>query len=61
MVRDFSKHALNLYSNPNLSENRMEYCLRMIKKPAADTDEDVYPMKDDAMKPLNEFYPETDR
>ena len=54
MVRDFSKHALNLYSNPNLSEKQMEYCLRMIKKPAADTDrfrrvweKYVYPMKDD--------------
>jgi acyl-CoA dehydrogenase len=36
MVRDFSKHALQLYSKPSSTEAQMEACLRMIRKPAMD-------------------------
>ena len=36
MVRDFSKFALQLYSKTGSTEQQMELCLRMIKKPAKD-------------------------
>jgi acyl-CoA dehydrogenase len=36
MVRDFSRHALNLYSKPSSSETQMKSCLQMIKKPTTD-------------------------
>ncbi|MDB4278288.1 acyl-CoA/acyl-ACP dehydrogenase [Deltaproteobacteria bacterium] len=36
MVRDFSRHALNLYSKPSSSEKQMECCLKMIRKPVLD-------------------------
>jgi len=35
-VRDFSNFALGLYSKPMTTEAQMEYCLKMIKKPAVD-------------------------
>ena len=38
MVRDFSKFALQLYSKTSSTEKQMELCLKMIKKPAVDTD-----------------------
>ncbi|MBF0510151.1 MAG: acyl-CoA dehydrogenase [Deltaproteobacteria bacterium] len=53
MVRDFSRHALTLYSKPSSSEKQMDFCLKMIKKPVVDVDrfkrvweKHVYPMKD---------------
>jgi acyl-CoA dehydrogenase len=38
MVRDFSGHALNLYSKPSSTETQMQHCLAMIRKPIVDTD-----------------------
>ena len=35
MVRDFSRHALNLYSKPSSSEVQMEACQKMIRKPVS--------------------------
>ncbi len=34
MVRDFSKHALNLYSHPGTLRPQMDLCRQMIEKPA---------------------------
>jgi acyl-CoA dehydrogenase len=36
MVRDFSRHAVNLYGKPSSSEKQMACCLKMILKPALD-------------------------
>ncbi len=36
MVRDFSKHGLQIYSKPSSNQAQMEACLRMIRKPAVD-------------------------
>lgn len=36
MVRDFSKHALELYSKSSSSEKQMDFALKMIKKPNLD-------------------------
>jgi acyl-CoA dehydrogenase len=36
MIRDFSKFALQVYSKTSSSEQQMDYCLKMIKKPAVD-------------------------
>ena len=36
MVRDFSRHALSLYSKPSSSETQMASCLKMIRKPVLD-------------------------
>jgi acyl-CoA dehydrogenase len=36
MVRDFSRHALNLYSKPSSSDKQMTACLEMIRKPVLD-------------------------
>ena len=36
MVRDFSRHALNLYSKPSSNEKQMASCLEMIRKPLPD-------------------------
>ena len=36
MVRDLSRHALNLYSKPSSTEKQQEYCLKMIRKPEVD-------------------------
>lgn len=33
MVKDFSKHALQLYSKSSSTEKQMEFCTQMIKKP----------------------------
>jgi acyl-CoA dehydrogenase len=33
MVRDFSRHALNLYSKPSSSEAQMAACQKMLRKP----------------------------
>lgn len=35
-VRDFSNFALDLYSKPMTTDKQMEYCLKLIKKPAVD-------------------------
>ena len=37
MVRDFSKFALQLYSKTSSTKEQMELCLKMIRKPVADT------------------------
>ena len=54
MVRDFSKHALQLYSKASSTRNQMRFCSRMIKKPAADKarfmrdwENEIYPLKDE--------------
>jgi acyl-CoA dehydrogenase len=39
MVRDFSKYALELHNKPNSSQQQMEFCLKMLRKPAADPDQ----------------------
>lgn len=36
MVRDFSRHALNLYSKPSSNDTQMACCLEMIRKPVSD-------------------------
>ena len=36
MVRDFSRHALSLYSKPSSSDKQMAACLEMIRKPVMD-------------------------
>ncbi|MEA1922656.1 MAG: acyl-CoA dehydrogenase [Pseudomonadota bacterium] len=37
IIRDFSKYALQIYSKTGSTEKQMELCLKMIKKPLADT------------------------
>jgi len=36
LVRDFSQFALQLYIKPSTTSRQMEYCLKMIQKPAVD-------------------------
>jgi acyl-CoA dehydrogenase len=36
LIRDFSMFATKLYTKPMTSEKQMDYCLKMIKKPAQD-------------------------
>jgi acyl-CoA dehydrogenase len=36
MVRDFSEFALQLHSKPSSTPQQMDYCMRMIRKPAVD-------------------------
>jgi acyl-CoA dehydrogenase len=36
MVRDFSKYALQLYNKPSSTEQQMDYCIKMIRKPVVD-------------------------
>lgn len=38
MVRDFSAHALDLYSKPSVTEGQRALCLQMIERPAVDQD-----------------------
>ncbi len=38
MVRDFSKFAVQLYNKPSSTQQQMDYCLQMIKKPVVDTE-----------------------
>jgi acyl-CoA dehydrogenase len=38
MVRDFSAHALQLYSKTSSTPEQMDYCLKMVRKPAVDKD-----------------------
>jgi acyl-CoA dehydrogenase len=53
MVRDFSRHALNLYSKPSSNETQMACCLEMIRKPVSDDAryqrvwQQVYDLKDE--------------
>jgi len=54
MVRDLSSYALKLYSQPNTTSEQMEFCLRMIQRPAVNNDrfsrvwsEQVYLLKDE--------------
>jgi acyl-CoA dehydrogenase len=53
LVRDFSRHALNIYSKAISTPKQMEHCQRMIRKPTVDTarfgrvwEEQVYSLKD---------------
>lgn len=53
MVRDFSKHALSIYSLSNSTENQMEICMKMVKKQVVNTErydkiweQHVYSLKD---------------
>ncbi len=52
LVRDFSTHALQLYSKSNSTAKQMEICLRMVRKPAAENGrfkrvwEQVHTLKD---------------
>jgi acyl-CoA dehydrogenase len=53
MVRDFSKFALQLHGKPSSTQTQMDYCIRMIKKPAMDEtryrtvwESHVFPLKD---------------
>jgi acyl-CoA dehydrogenase len=53
MVRDLSGFALKLYSQPSTTRQQMEFCQKMIKRPAVDAvrfnhvwEEQVYPLKD---------------
>jgi acyl-CoA dehydrogenase len=41
MVRDFSKFALQLYSKPSSTPQQMDYCIKMIRKPASDDASDA--------------------
>ncbi len=36
MVRDVSRHALELHGKPSSTEAQMDFCLKMIRKPASD-------------------------
>jgi acyl-CoA dehydrogenase len=36
MVRDFSRHALSLYSKPSATEAQMALCQAMIRRPVVD-------------------------
>jgi len=53
MVRDFSRHALNLYSKPTANETQMAACLKMIRKPVFDAEryqriwEEVHALRDE--------------
>jgi len=52
LVRDVSNFALELHSKPATTTDQMEYCLKMIRRPAQDTDRhdrvwrEVYALKD---------------
>ncbi|MFH2039019.1 MAG: acyl-CoA dehydrogenase [Chloroflexota bacterium] len=52
MVRDLSRHALNLYCKPTSSPQQMELCLRMLRKPVANPErfahiwQEVHALKD---------------
>jgi acyl-CoA dehydrogenase len=52
LVRDFSKHALQLYSKPSSTSRQMELCLRMLRKPVVEAGrfnrvwEQVHALKD---------------
>jgi acyl-CoA dehydrogenase len=52
LVRDFSQHALQLYSKPSSTPRQMDLCLRMLRKPAVDPSrfarlwEQVHALKD---------------
>ena len=38
LVRDFAKFALQLYAKPSSTQQQMELCQRMIRKPVFDAD-----------------------
>ncbi|MCH2185384.1 acyl-CoA dehydrogenase [Myxococcota bacterium] len=53
LIRDFSRFALQLHGKPSSTDVQMEHCLRMIRKPAVDTErydriwaKEVLPLKD---------------
>ncbi len=53
LVRDFSAFALQTHNKPSSTEKQMEYCIKMIRKPAVDHERYdrmwknwVYPLKD---------------
>ena len=52
MVRDLSKHALNLHNKPSSTPEQMALCMKMVRKPAVDPGrfekvwEEVHALKD---------------
>lgn len=46
MVRDFSRHALDLYAKPSSTAAQMERCLAMIRKPVTDPQRSDWVWKD---------------
>lgn len=53
MIRDFSEHALHLYSKPSTTKAQMQLCSMMIKKPAAGVsrfvriwENEIFPLRD---------------
>ena len=52
MVRDLARHALDLHSKPSSSPQQMEFCLRMLRKPATQPErfgriwQEVHALKD---------------
>ncbi len=55
MVRDFSRHALDLYAKPSSSPAQMGRCLKMIRKPAVDVPR-YQRMWKDRVLPLRDAY-----
>ena len=54
LVRDFSKYAVQLYQKKSNTQTQLDYCIKMIKNPVADTakfkrvwEKYVYPLKDE--------------
>lgn len=54
LVRDFSRYAVQLYQKKSNTQAQLDYCIKMIKNPVADTEKFkriwekyVYPMKDE--------------
>ena len=54
LVRDFSKYAVQLYQKKSNTQAQLDYCIKMIKNPVADTakfkrvwEKYVYPLKDE--------------
>ncbi len=54
MVRDFSQYALELHNKPSSTVAQMDYCLRMVRKPAVD--EERYQRVWEAVHGLNGVY-----
>jgi acyl-CoA dehydrogenase len=59
MVRDLSKYALALYGKAGSTAQQMDYCLKMIRKPASGLDrfEKVYSEQVYALKEAYEMTP----
>lgn len=49
MVRDFSRHALNLFSKPSLTETQIAFCQRMVERPKMDESRFAYVWENQVM------------